>query len=55
MLKIGLCISETIGLTWKDVDMNKREICINHQIQYRKIKGEMKLYAKKQKQVPETE
>lgn len=45
MLQTGLRISEAIGLTWNDVDMAKREISVNHQVQYRKIKDEMKLYA----------
>lgn len=45
LLKTGLRISEAIGLTWNDVDMEKREISVNHQVQYRKVKGEMKLYA----------
>ena len=37
--------AEAIGLTWDDVDMDKKEIDINHQVQYRKIQGIMKLYA----------
>lgn len=45
LLKTGLRISEAVGLTWNDVSMDKREININHQIQYRKINGVMKLYA----------
>lgn len=45
MLHTGLRISEAIGLTWNDVDMTKREISVNHQVQYRKVKDEMKLYA----------
>lgn len=45
LLKVGLRISEAVGLTWDDVDMDKREININHQVQYRKIKGTMKFYA----------
>ena len=32
MLKTGLRISEAIGLTWNDINMNKREIDINHQV-----------------------
>lgn len=35
MLKTGLRISEIIGLTWKDIDLEKRLIDVNHQIQYR--------------------
>ena len=45
MLKTGLRISEAIGLTWADVDMEKKEISVNHQVQYRKVQGEMKLYS----------
>lgn len=45
LIKTGLRISEAIGLTWDDIDMDKREIRINHQVQYRKVKDEMKLYA----------
>lgn len=45
MLHTGLRISEVIGLTWNDVDMVEREINVNHQVQYRKVKDEMKLYA----------
>lgn len=45
LLKTGLRISEAVGLTWDDVDMEKRELHVNHQVQYRKVQGEMKLYA----------
>lgn len=45
LIKTGLRISEAIGLTWDDIDMEKREISINHQVQYRKVKDEMRLYA----------
>lgn len=45
LIQTGLRISEAIGLTWHDVDMDKKEIHINHQVQYRKIQGDMKLYA----------
>lgn len=44
LLYTGIRISEAIGLTWDDVDMSKRTININHQLQYRKINGKMKLY-----------
>lgn len=44
MLYTGIRISEAIGLTWEDVDMSERTININHQLQYRKINGKMKLY-----------
>lgn len=45
LLNTGLRISEAIGLTWDDVDMDKREIDINHQVQYRKLNGKMQFYA----------
>ena len=45
MLQTGLRISELIGLTWNDIDMDKREISVNHQVQYRMVQGDMKLYA----------
>lgn len=45
MIYTGLRISELIGLTWNDVDMDKREIDINHQVQYRKYKGKTQFYA----------
>lgn len=44
MLYTGMRIGETVGLTWSDVDMQNRTININHQLQYRRINGEMKLY-----------
>lgn len=37
MLKTGLRVSEAIGLTWDDVNMDKREIDINHQVQCRTV------------------
>lgn len=49
LLNTGLRISEAIGLTWDDVDMNKKEININHQIQYRKMNGKTQLYANETK------
>ncbi len=45
MLHTGLRISEAVGLTWNDIDMDKRILHVNHQIQYRKVQGGMKLYA----------
>lgn len=45
LFKTGLRISELIGLTWSDVDMEKREIDINHQVQYRKVNGKSLFYA----------
>lgn len=49
LLQTGLRISELIGLTWDDVDMDKKEININHQIQYRLIDGKTQYYASKTK------
>ena len=49
MLYTGLRISEIIGLTWNDIDMNKKEINVNHQVQYRKFKGKTQFYANKTK------
>lgn len=45
LVKTGLRISEAIGLTWDDVDMVKKEISINHQIQYRKCNDVVQYYA----------
>lgn len=49
MLKTGLRISEAIGLTWDDVDMDKRHIDINHQVQWRTVNNEYIIYASKTK------
>ncbi|MBR1865732.1 MAG: site-specific integrase [Lachnospiraceae bacterium] len=49
MLKTGMRISEAIGLTWDDVDMNKREIDINHQVQCRTVNKQYVQYAGKPK------
>lgn len=49
MLKTGIRISEMVGLTWDDVDMEKKEININHQIQYLFADGETKYCAGKPK------
>lgn len=40
ILKTGLRISEAVGLTWEDVDMSKKQISVNHQVQYRMYHGE---------------
>lgn len=45
ILLTGLRISEAIGLTWDDVDMDKREISINHQVQCRTVEHKCMLYA----------
>ena len=49
MLKTGLRVSEAIGLTWDDVNMDKREIDINHQVQCRTVNNEYVIYASKTK------
>lgn len=48
-LQTGLRIGELIGLTWNDVDMKKKEICIDHQILYRTYQGKVQFYATKPK------
>lgn len=35
MLETGLRCGELIGLTWADVDMENRELSINHQLIYK--------------------
>ncbi len=50
LIKTGLRISEAIGLTWDDVDMNEKKIDINHQVQYRKCNdGVVQYYANQTK------
>ena len=44
-LKTGLRCGELIGLTWSDVDFDKEEISVNHQLVYRKVDGKYKMYA----------
>lgn len=45
MLSTGCRISEVIGLTWKDIDLENRTLDINHQIVYKKKDGKIKHYA----------
>lgn len=45
ILETGLRISEAIGLTWDDVDMEKRTISINHQVQCRTVEHKYTLFA----------
>lgn len=45
ILETGLRISEAIGLTWNDVDMDKKEISVNHQVQCRMVDNKYTLYA----------
>lgn len=44
MLITGIRLSEMLGLTWDDIDMEKRTISINHQLLYRRIDNKMVLY-----------
>lgn len=44
LLITGMRLSEALGLTWEDVNMNERTISINHQLLYRKIGNKMLLY-----------
>lgn len=37
MLATGCRIGETIGLTWNDIDFDKEELYINHQVIYKKV------------------
>jgi integrase len=46
MLATGLRISETIGLTWGDIDMKEMAIDVNHQLVYRDIGEGSTHYAK---------
>ena len=35
MLELGLRCGELIGLTWSDIDMEKKEVSVNHQLIYK--------------------
>lgn len=39
MLGTGCRISETIGMTWKDIDFDKKQVNVDHQVIYRKKDG----------------
>ena len=48
MLGTGCRMSETLGITWNDIDFENKTLSINHQILYRKTsteKGSVKHYA----------
>lgn len=47
MLYTGLRVGETLGLTWKDVDMQKRTVSVNHQLLYRPKNGKAQYYCEK--------
>ena len=49
MLLMACRCGETIGLTWKDIDFDKREISINHQLIYKKVGDRICFYAKQPK------
>ena len=45
----GMRVGEVCGLTWDDVDFEKREISVNHALVYRKIDDSMKYYISRPK------
>lgn len=45
MLGTGLRCGELAGLTWNDVDMEKREVSVNHQLIYKNFGDGLKLHA----------
>ena len=45
LLYSGMRISECLGLTWNDINMDSREIDINHQVLMRYINGKYTIYA----------
>jgi integrase len=45
----GMRVGEVCGLTWNDVDFEKREISVNHALIYRKIDDSMKYYISRPK------
>lgn len=49
LLATGMRIGECLGLTWQDIDFDKRMISINHQLVYGKINGKTQFYIKEPK------
>lgn len=45
LLEVGLRCGELIGLTWNDVDMEKKEVSINHQLIYKDLGDGYKFHA----------
>lgn len=45
MLETGLRCGELIGLTWNDVDMEKKELSVNHQLLYKDLGDGYKFHA----------
>jgi len=45
LLGTGCRISEALGITWKDIDFDNKQISINHQIIYKKKDGRCQFYA----------
>lgn len=43
MLGTGCRLSETLGLTWNDIDFESKTVSINHQILYKKIANDGKI------------
>lgn len=51
MLSTGIRCGEAIGLTWENVDLERRELTIDHQLAYQKRNGKYQFYAS----LPKTE
>ncbi len=49
MIETAVRCGEMIGLTWQDVDLKNRTICIDHQLAYKKKNGSYQLYASEPK------
>ena len=47
MLYTGLRVGETLGLTWKDVDLQNRTVSVDHQLLYRPKDGKAQYYCEK--------
>lgn len=45
MLEVGLRCGELIGLTWNDVDMEKKEVSVSHQLIYKDLGEGYKFHA----------
>lgn len=45
MLEVGLRCGELIGLTWNDVDMEKKEVSVSHQLIYKDLGDGYKFHA----------
>lgn len=47
MLYTGLRVGETLGLTWKDINLQNRMVSVNHQLLYRLKDGKYQYYCEK--------